>query len=34
MHKVKILSIKNVTHNVKRFRYEKPEDYPIPGAGN
>lgn len=27
MHKVKILSIKNVTHNVKRFRYEKPEGY-------
>src|ERR1051326_599114 len=27
MYTVKILSIENVTHNVKRFRYEKPEGY-------
>jgi ferredoxin-NADP reductase len=27
MYTVKIISISNVTHNVKRFRYEKPEDY-------
>jgi len=27
MYKVKIISIENVTHNVKRFRYEKPEGY-------
>jgi len=27
MHIVKILSIENVTHNVKRFRYEKPKGY-------
>jgi len=27
MNKVKIISIENVTHNVKRFRYEKPEGY-------
>jgi ferredoxin-NADP reductase len=27
MYSVKILSIENVTHNVKRFRYEKPEGY-------
>ena len=27
MHTVKILSIQPVTHNVKRFRLEKPKDY-------
>jgi ferredoxin-NADP reductase len=27
MYTVKIISIENVTHNVKRFRYEKPEGY-------
>jgi len=31
-HIVKIISIKQVTHNVKRFRLEKPKDYHfIPG---
>ncbi len=31
-HIVKILEIKNVTHNVKTFRFEKPQDYTfIPG---
>jgi hypothetical protein len=27
MYTVKILSVENVTHNVKRFRYEKPPGY-------
>lgn len=27
MHTVKIMHIENVTHNVKRFQFEKPKDY-------
>jgi ferredoxin-NADP reductase len=27
MHTVKIIHIENVTHNVKRFQFEKPKDY-------
>ena len=31
-HIVKIISIENITHDVKRFRIEKPEQYSfIPG---
>ncbi|MEI9944770.1 MAG: hypothetical protein WDN26_11175 [Chitinophagaceae bacterium] len=34
-HIVRILSVEPVTHNVRRFKVEKPANYTfIPGAGN